>query len=222
LPRASVVQPAKAITAATRRHQNHQQQSPPSTQHSYQPQPRYAPPTPTPPLPDLTRHQSATLIRLTQPPSPQTQRHCPATPHSSSESLQQSHHRQPPYINQDQGMSIPHRSSRTATLPLIPPSPDLPSQLTVSTPNSRSQQPKETREDVSRSGYALESRCSRLSRQRPRPKEPEVQDEEIIDDSELLGAILDGIGRMAVGTVAMQMDEAGRWRIRRDSGGEST
>lgn len=41
------------------------------------------------------------------------------------------------------------------------------------------------------------------------------------DDSELLGAILDGIGRMAVGTVAMRMDDAGRWRIRRDSGEES-
>lgn len=45
---------------------------------------------------------------------------------------------------------------------------------------------------------------------------------EVVDDSELLGAILDGIGRMTVGTIAMRMDDAGRWRIRRDSGDDST
>lgn len=45
--------------------------------------------------------------------------------------------------------------------------------------------------------------------------------EVVDDDSELLGAILDGIGRLTVGSVAMRMDDAGRWRILRDLGEES-
>ncbi|KAK1730349.1 uncharacterized protein BDZ83DRAFT_647113 [Colletotrichum acutatum] len=62
----------------------------------------------------------------------------------------------------------------------------------------------------------------KLRRQRSKPGEPEVEVKEVVDDdSELLGAILDGIGRMTVGTVAMRMDDAGRWRIRRDPGEES-
>ncbi|KAL2760424.1 hypothetical protein ACRALDRAFT_1078851 [Sodiomyces alcalophilus JCM 7366] len=38
--------------------------------------------------------------------------------------------------------------------------------------------------------------------------------EKLADDSELVGAVLDGIGRI---TVTMRLDSGGRWRIRRES-----
>ncbi|ROT38888.1 hypothetical protein SODALDRAFT_147502 [Sodiomyces alkalinus F11] len=38
--------------------------------------------------------------------------------------------------------------------------------------------------------------------------------EVVVDDSELMGAVLDGIGRI---TITMRLDSGGRWRIRRES-----
>ncbi|KAK1688009.1 replication factor A protein 3-domain-containing protein [Colletotrichum godetiae] len=240
-PRAPVTRPATTTTLATtttanpsqlQRQQQQQQQTPPTTQRR---PPRYIPPTPTPPSPDLTRHRSTTPISLTHPPSPQTQKRYSSTFQAFQPQQPQKYdpdHGQSPNANQNKKTSIPYRPSRTAALPPTPPSPDKVSRSTFapSTSNSTSisKQPqiKASSESSSRTVKAREGREaeeSRPRRQKLRPKESEVVEVKQVadDDSELLGAILDGIGRMAVGTVAMRMDDAGRWRIRRDPGEES-
>ncbi|KAK1981737.1 hypothetical protein LZ30DRAFT_592076, partial [Colletotrichum cereale] len=160
---------------------------------------------------------------LAYPPSPRTtQRWSPAALRPSPQPPQQSHrHQQAPQITRGQRASIPYRLSRTATPPSTPPSTDQPSQPTVLKSSTGSPQATDININTYVSRNAREERDSRHPQQRSEPTRPEVQAKEVIDGAELLGTILDGIGRMAVGTVAMRMDEAGRWRIRRDSGGES-
>ncbi|KAJ0299335.1 hypothetical protein COL5a_000587 [Colletotrichum fioriniae] len=94
-----------------------------------------------------------------------------------------------------------------------------------STSTSKHPQIKASSESPSRIVKAREGREveeRKLHRQRSKPGGPQVDVKEVVDDdSELLGAILDGIGRLTVGSVAMRMDDAGRWRILRDLGEES-
>ncbi|OHE96750.1 hypothetical protein CORC01_07896 [Colletotrichum orchidophilum] len=207
-----------------------QQQTPSPTQRQT---PQYIPPTPDPPSPDLTRHQSTPLIPLTHPPSPQTHKRHAFTTQASQHPPQQRDrgHRQSSAVNQDKRTNIPHGPSQTVALPPTPPSPDIPSRpsfaTSTSTSSSTSRHPQiegssegsESTIKARKEERDVEQRRPR--RQRSRPKELEVEDKEVIDDSELLGAVLDGIGRMMVGTVAMRMDDAGRWRIRRGPGDES-
>ncbi|KXH40339.1 replication factor A protein 3 [Colletotrichum salicis] len=238
-PRAPVTRPATTTTIAITttanlgqlQRQQQQQQTPPPTQRR---PPRYILPTPTPPSPDLTRHRSTTPIPLIHPPSPQTQKRYASSIQASQAQSSRQHdrdHRQSSNVNQDKRTSIPYHPSRTAALPPTPPSPDIISRSTFapSTSNSTfiSKQPqiKASSESSSKAVKAREGREAeerRPRRQISRPKEPEVEAKEVVkDDSELSGAILDGIGRMAVDTVAMRMDDAGRWRIRRDLGEQS-
>ncbi|KAK7456147.1 hypothetical protein CaCOL14_004190 [Colletotrichum acutatum] len=246
-PRAPVTRPATTTTTTAnssqlRRQQQHhhqhdyqrqqqqQQQTPPPTQRR---PPRYIPPTPTPPSPDLMRHRSTTPISLTQPPSPQTQKRGSFAIQASQQPGQHDRdYRQSSTVNQDRRISIPYRPSRTAAArPRTPPSSDTPARpnLRLSTPESTStsQHPQikassESSDRLVKAREVREIEERKLRRQRSKPGEPEVEVKEVVDDdSELLGAILDGIGRMTVGTVAMRMDDAGRWRIRRDPGEES-
>ncbi|KAK0377105.1 replication factor A protein 3 [Colletotrichum limetticola] len=245
-PRAPVTRPATTTTTTAnstqlRRQQKHppqhdyerqqqQQQTPPPTQRR---PPRYIPPTPTPPSPNLTRYRSTTPIPLTHPPSPQTQKRHASTIQASQQPRQHDRdYRQSSTVNHDKRTSIPYPPSRTPVRPPTPPSPDIPTwpSFASSTPEltstSKHPQIKASSEISSRIVKARKGREveeGRLGRQRSKPGEPEVEVKEVVldDDSELLGAILDGIGRMAVGTVAMRMDDAGRWRIRRDPGEES-
>ncbi|KXH47714.1 replication factor A protein 3 [Colletotrichum simmondsii] len=249
-PRAPVTRPATTTTTTAnstqlrrqqqyhpqhkyeRQQQQQQQQTPPPTQRR---PPRYIPPTPTPPSPNLTRHRSTTPIPLTHTPSPQTQKRYASTIQASQ---QPRHHdrdyRQSSTVTHDKRTSIPYRPSRTAAArPPTPPSPDIPTRpsFASSTPElastSKHPQIQASSEISSRIVKAREGREveeGKLCRQRSKLGEPQVEVKEVVDDdddSELLGAILDGIGRMAVGTVAMRMDDAGRWRIRRDLGEES-
>ncbi|KXH40292.1 replication factor A protein 3 [Colletotrichum nymphaeae SA-01] len=244
-PRALVTRPATttpttANSIQLRRQQQHhhqhdyerrllQQQTPPPTQRR---PPRYIPPTPTPPSPSLTRYRSITPIPLTYPPSPQTQeRHASTIQASQQPRKHDRDYRQSSTVNHDKRTSIPYRPSRTAIRPPTPPSPDVPTRpsFASSTPEltstSRHPQIKASSEISSRIIKAREGREVeevKHCRQRSKLGEPQAEVKEVVnDDLELLGAILDGIGRMAVGTVAMRMDDAGRWRIRRDPGEES-
>ncbi|KAK2019647.1 hypothetical protein LZ32DRAFT_146854 [Colletotrichum eremochloae] len=220
MSRRTAVWPATATTTANHQHQNHQQQTPPPLQRQYyQSQPWYHPPTPTLPLPDSTRHHSVTTVPLTHSPSSRAQRRSPSTPHPSPQPPQQSHrHQQTLQIIQGQRASIPYRPHCTATPPSTPPLTDLPSQSTVRTPSTGGPQSTKTHEPRN----AYEGRDGRHPQQTSEPTMPWVQAEEFVDDAELLDTILDGMGRMVVGTVAMQKDEAGRWRIRRDLRSQST
>ncbi|KAK2048917.1 hypothetical protein LZ31DRAFT_549931 [Colletotrichum somersetense] len=163
-------------------------------------------------------------VSLTHPPSPQTRGRSLGTLRPSPQPTQQSHrHPQTLQTTRGQRASIPYRPSRTATPLSAPPLTDLPSQPIVLVPSTVGPQPTETNRDTA-DGFRdpCEEKEGRHSQRRSEPTGPGAQVEDGDDDAELLDTILDGIGRMAVGTVAMQMDEAGRWRIRRDSGGEST
>ncbi|KAK2063934.1 hypothetical protein LY76DRAFT_502665, partial [Colletotrichum caudatum] len=163
-------------------------------------------------------------VPLTYPPSPQTQGRSLGTLRTSPQPTQQSHrHTRTLQTTRGQRASIPYRPFRTATPLSTPPSMDLPSQPTVLTPSTVGPQPTETNRDTADGcRNACKGKDGRYPQQRSESMGPGAQAEDGDDDAELLDAILDGIGRMAVGTVAMQMDEAGRWRIHRDGGGEST
>ncbi|KAF3804531.1 hypothetical protein GCG54_00000886 [Colletotrichum gloeosporioides] len=155
---------------------------------------------PHPNLLRLISHKSITSIRPRKRP---TRKHRDAIPKRLPDH---------PSVNQgssDAGTSTTRPLSRPSDLQPTPPSPE-PSKAT-------------TRSKDTTSGRShRDGRERRHRRHKSRPKEPEVGVNEVVDDSELLGAILDGVGRMTVGTVAMRMDDAGRWRIRRDSGDDST
>ncbi|TKW57079.1 hypothetical protein CTA1_5414 [Colletotrichum tanaceti] len=88
-------------------------------------------------------------------------------------------------------------------------------------PTSYSQS-NDTKKAANRLGDTREGRDGGHHQQRPRPLGPEVQIEGVVDNLELPGAILDGIGRMTIGMVCMRTDEAGRWRLSCDFGGEIT
>lgn len=94
--------------------------------------------------------------------------------------------------------------------------PDIP-EKTASATSSEA----EPREIPARSSkQRRDGRGHRHRRQNSGQMEPQVAVNQVVDDSELLGALLEGIGRVTVGTIAMRRDDAGRWRIRRGSGSD--
>ncbi|KAK2759670.1 replication factor A protein 3 [Colletotrichum kahawae] len=194
---APVTRPATVTASATQQQQ--QQQKPPQRELRY----HEPPPTPEPLSSGFT--QKHHRYPAPQTPYSQAQRRYPETPPKSSQ-RQRQHHQQE---SSDVGTSIARPPSRPSDLQPTPPSPETFKATTRSKDTTSGRSHRDGRE-------------RRHRRQKPRPKEPEVGVNEVVDDSELLGAIMDGIGRMTVGTVAMRMDDAGRWRIRRDSGDDST
>ncbi|EFQ29871.1 uncharacterized protein GLRG_05015, partial [Colletotrichum graminicola M1.001] len=149
-------------------------------------------------------------VFLTHPPSPQTERQSSDTLRPSPQVSRQSHrHQQTLQITRGQRVSIPYRPSRTATPSSTPSLTDLPSQPAVLTPSTRGLQPIGASRDIT-GGFsnAYEGRDGRHPPQRWEPTTRPGARTKDVDDAELLDNILDGIGRMAVGTVAMQMDEA--------------
>ncbi|KAF6845104.1 replication factor A protein 3 [Colletotrichum musicola] len=210
-PRDLVIRPA----TAPQQQQQQQQQNKPRRESRY-----YEPPTPTLPSPELSRSESPPRLP-THPPSSQTPRRLsPTTPPSQPPSSHSPHLPSRQYndqhVNANQRTTIPHRPSRSAAPPFTPPSSETPRQRMA--PGATTNPESSTQDHTHRERKHGRERSHRW--QKSRANRTDAGDLEVTDDSELLGAILDGIGRMTVGTVAMRMDEGGRWRIRRDSGND--